>query len=396
MLRSQSGRLFHELLTRPIGRGLLNLTQNSPPIGRVSRAGWLDGAMQLDLTTDAAALTAQLVNIESVSLHEQEIADAVEEALRSLGHLEVVRLGNNVVARTDLGLGERVVIAGHLDTVPVNDNLPARLEDGILHGLGSCDMKGGDAVMLRVAATVPRPNRDVTFIFYEAEEIEAVHNGLRRLAAERPDLLAADFAILMEPSNAVVEAGCQGTLRVDVRTTGERAHTARAWRGVNAIHKAGEVLRRLEEYQPRRPVIDGLEYHEGLNAVAVRGGVSGNVVPDECVVEVNYRFAPDRSEAEAAAYVREFFAGYDVELTDSAPGALPGLDVPAAKAFVDAVGGTPAPKFGWTDVARFSALGVPAVNYGPGDPMFAHKKDEHVPVEHILRCEAQLVRWLTS
>ncbi len=209
--------------------------------------------------------------------------------------------------------------------------------------------------------------------------------------------MEGDFAILMEPSNAGVEAGCQGTLRVDVRTTGERAHTARSWQGDNAIHRAGGVLARLQAYEARKPVIDGLEYHEGLNAVFVRGGVAGNVVPDECVVEVNFRFAPDRSEAEAEAFVREFFEGYDVTVTDSAPGALPGLQVPAAKAFLEAVGGpdgTVNPKFGWTDVARFTGLGVPAVNFGPGDPLYAHKQDEQVPVEHIERCERLLRAWL--
>jgi len=350
----------------------------------------------LDLTADPVELTRVLCDIESVSGNEKAIADAVEQALRGLGHLDVVRRGNNIVARTRLGRSERVVIAGHLDTVPLNDNLPARRDGALLHGLGTCDMKGGDAVILRIAATVPEPNRDVTFILYDAEEIAAEHNGLRKLAETDPDLLAGDFAILMEPSNAGVEAGCQGTLRVEVRTTGERAHTARAWRGVNAIHRAGEVLRLLEAYEPRKPVIDGLEYHEGLNAVFVRGGVAGNVVPDECVVEVNYRFAPDFSEADAEAYVRDFFEGYDVTLTDCAPGALPGLDVPAAQAFVDLVGGEVFPKFGWTDVARFSALGIPAVNFGPGDPLFAHKQEEHVPVEHIERCEAILTRWLTS
>lgn len=354
--------------------------------------------MQLDLTTDVVALTEQLVNIESVSRHEQEIADAVETALAAYDHLTVSRHGNTVVARTDLGLGERVVIAGHLDTVPLNDNLPARYEQraggDVLHGLGTCDMKGGDAVILRLAATLTEPVRDVTYLLYDAEEIEAVHNGLNKLSQSHPELMSADFAILMEPSNAGVEAGCQGTLRVEVRTTGERAHSARSWRGVNAIHKAGEVLRRLEAYDARRPVIDGLEYHEGLNAVAIRGGVAGNVVPDECVVEVNYRFAPDRSVEEAEAFVREFFHGFEVTLTDSAPGALPGLDRPAAKAFVEAVGGEVAPKFGWTDVARFSALGVPAVNFGPGDPLFAHKQDEHVPVEQIRRSEDLLRAWL--
>ena len=354
--------------------------------------------MTLDLTADAVTLTQQLVDIESVSRNEQAIADAVEAALTPLDHLRVTRLGNTVVARTELGRGERVVIAGHLDTVPLNHNLPARLdaEAGILHGLGTCDMKGGDAVMLRIAATVREPNRDLTLVFYEGEEIEGEFNGLRLLGESDPDLLAADFAILMEPSDAIVEAGCQGTLRVEVRTTGERAHSARSWKGVNAIHKVGEVLDRLNRYEARRPVIDGLEYHEGLNAVAIQGGVAGNVIPDECVVEVNYRFAPDRSEAEAEQFVREFFAGFDLVVTDSAPGALPGLDVPAAKAFVDAVGGEVNPKFGWTDVSRFSALGVPAVNFGPGDPMFAHKQDEHVPVEHIERCEQQLRDWLEA
>ncbi len=348
----------------------------------------------LDLSRDAVTLTEQLVNIESVSRNERAIADAVEAALRTLGHLTVTRLGHTVVARTDLGRPERVVIAGHLDTVPLNDNLPARREGPLLHGLGTCDMKGGDAVMLRLAAHLPEPSRDVTFIFYEAEEIEAEFNGLHLLAQRHPELMRADFAILMEPSNAVVEAGCQGTLRVDVRTTGERAHSARSWMGDNAIHKAADILGRLQQYDARMPVIDGLEFHEGLNAVFIRGGVAGNVLPDECVVEVNFRFAPDRSEAEAEQFVRDFFEGYDVTVTDSAPGALPGLDVPAAKAFLEAVGGESNPKFGWTDVARFAGLGVPAVNFGPGDPLLAHKQEEHVPVEQIERCEQQLRAWL--
>lgn len=354
--------------------------------------------MTLDLETDAVTLTEQLVNIESVSHHEAAIADAVEAALTPLAHLAVTRRGNTVVARTDLGRGERVVIAGHLDTVPVNDNLPARREsrpDGdLLHGLGTCDMKGGDAVMLKLAADVTEPNRDLTFIFYEAEEVDSVHNGLRKLTVSDPDLVEADFAILMEPSNASVEAGCQGTLRVDVRTTGERAHAARAWMGVNAIHRAAPILARLNDYEARTPLIDGLEYHEGLNATGIRGGVAGNVIPDECVVEVNFRFAPDRSEADAEAFVRDFLEGFDVTVTDLAAGAMPGLDRPAAKAFVEAVGGEAAPKFGWTDVAQFTKLGVPAVNFGPGDPMYAHKQDEHVPVEHIERCERVLRTWL--
>jgi succinyl-diaminopimelate desuccinylase len=306
----------------------------------------------------------------------------------------VQRFGHTVVARTRHGRPERVVVAGHLDTVPLNDNLPARRDETRLHGLGSCDMKGGVAVALRVAATMPVTNRDLTFLFYECEEVEAERNGLQLLSQSNPELLEADFAILMEPSDGVVEAGCQGTLRVDVTTRGERAHSARSWTGVNAIHGAADVLARLSAYQPRRPVIDGLEYHEGLNAVFISGGVAGNVLPDLCTVSVNHRFAPDRSVEEAYAHVREVFEGYEVELSDCAPAAMPGLSVPAAAAFVEAVGGTANPKFGWTDVARFSALGIPAVNFGPGDPHLAHKQDEFVPLDQIRTVERQLRGWL--
>ena len=350
--------------------------------------------MGLDLSDDVVTLTQQIVDVESVSRDEQHLADLVEAALRALDHLQVTRIGNSLVARTDLGLGERVVVAGHLDTVPLNDNLPSRNDGTLLHGLGTCDMKGGVAVALRLAHDVTRPNRDLTYVFYECEEIEGVHNGLRRIAAERPDLVEADFAILMEPSDALVEAGCQGTIRVEVHVPGEAAHSARSWRGVNAVHRAGEVLRRLDDYEARRPVIDGLEYREGLNAVLISGGVATNVLPPSCQVTVNYRFAPDRSVEEALEFVRQFFDGYELEVTDAEPGALPGLGVPAAKAFVEVVGGEPKPKFGWTDVARFTGLGVPAVNYGPGDPMFAHKQDEHVPLAQLHACEQTMRRWL--
>jgi succinyl-diaminopimelate desuccinylase len=350
--------------------------------------------MSLDLTADAVSLTEQLVNIESVSGNERAIADAVEAALRPLDGLEVHRFGHTIVARTNLGSGERVVLAGHLDTVPVNGNLPATRDEKGLHGLGACDMKSGCAVALRLAATMPATNRDITYLFYECEEVEAERNGLSLLSQSHPDLLEADFAILMEPSGAVVEAGCQGTMRVDVTTRGERAHSARSWMGSNAIHAAADVLARLNAYEPRRPVIDGLEYHEGLNAVFVEGGVAGNVLPDRARVSVNYRFAPDRSEEDALAHMREVFDGHEIEVSDSAPAAMPGLSVPAAAAFVEAVGGEVNPKFGWTDVARFSQLGVPAVNFGPGDPQMAHKADEFVPIEHIHRVEAQLRSWL--
>ena len=350
----------------------------------------------LDLSRDVVALTADLVDIASESLAEQEICDAVEGALGALPHLDVVRDGHTLVARTSLGRAERVVIAGHLDTVPANANLPSRLDNGVLWGLGTCDMKGGVAIALRLAAHVAAPTRDVTFVFYEGEEIAHEFNGLGRVARERPDLLTADFAILMEPTDAIVEAGCQGTLRVDVITRGERAHSARSWKGSNAVHAASEVLNRLTTYTPREVEIDGLVYREGMNAVGISGGVAGNVVPDEARVSVNFRFAPDLDEKQALSHVQELFEGFEIEVTDTAPGALPGLDHPAASAFVEAIGVAVKPKYGWTDVAQFTQLGIPAVNFGPGDPMFAHKADEHVPVEHLIRVEEALTTWLTT
>ncbi|MET8553846.1 succinyl-diaminopimelate desuccinylase [Streptomyces sp. NPDC004959] len=353
----------------------------------------------LDLGLDAGALTAALVDVPSVSGEEGPLADAIEAALRPLPHLTVDRHGNNIVARTHLGRAERVVLAGHIDTVPIADNVPSRLDaDGLLWGCGTSDMKAGVAVQLRLAATLPDPNRDLTFVFYDNEEVAADRNGLGHLASAHPDWLAGDFAVLLEPSDGEVEGGCQGTLRVHLHTRGERAHSARAWMGANAIHAAAPILDRLAAYEPRRPLVDGLEYREGLNAVRIEGGVAGNVIPDACVVTVNYRYAPDLSGDEALAHVEEVFAGCDVTdfvVDDHSPAARPGLTHPAAAAFVAAVGGTPRPKFGWTDVARFSALGVPAVNYGPGNPLLAHKREENVEIRHVLAAEERLRSWLT-
>ena len=352
--------------------------------------------MDLDLSSDSADLTAALVDVESVSGEEADLAVAIGRALRELPHLSVHSDGNTVVARTSLGRPHRVVVAGHIDTVPIAGNLPSRRENGLLYGCGSCDMKSGVAVALRLAARLTQPRPDVTYVFYDCEEVEAERNGLLRVSRNRPDLLQGDFAVLMEPTGALIEGGCQGTMRAEVTTRGKRAHSARSWMGSNAIHAAGGILDLLRSYQPREPEVDGLVYHEGLNAVGISGGVAGNVIPDECTVTVNYRFAPDRSEAEAVAHVREVFAGYEVEITDSAPAARPGLDHPAAAPLLAAVPGAPRAKFGWTDVARFALLGMPALNYGPGDPMLAHSPDEHVPVAQIAECETTMEAWLTA
>jgi succinyl-diaminopimelate desuccinylase len=353
----------------------------------------------LDLRSDPIALTAALVDIPSESGHETRIADEVEAALREQARgFEVVRHGNAVLARTNLGRPTRVLLAGHLDTVPIADNVPSRRSAEELHGCGTVDMKSGDAVFLHVAATLADPSRDITVVLYDCEEIEAAANGLGRIERELPDWLRADVAILGEPSGGYIEAGCQGTLRVVVTATGTRAHSARPWIGDNAIHKLGKVLDQLSGYEARHVEIDGCTYREGLSAVRIDGGVADNVIPDRASVTLNFRFAPDRSIEQAREHLHRVLDGLDVsiEQTDAAPGALPGLSHPAAAALVKAAGGQVRAKFGWTDVARFAALGIPAVNYGPGDPSLAHRADERVPVGQITAAVDMLRGYLGS
>jgi len=356
--------------------------------------------MLLDLTMSSVDLTRTICDIPSVSGDEKNLADIIEAALSPLDHLEVIRHGNTIVARTQLGRAQRVVIAGHIDTVPINENLPTRAVDidGEPHlwGRGTVDMKAGVAVQLKLAAELTAPMSDITWMWYDNEEVAASLNGLNLLSAERPDLFVADFAILGEPSNGQVEGGCNGTLRAIVRTRGVRAHSARAWIGENAIHSAAPILSRLAEYRAKEVQVEGLAYRESLSAVRITGGVAGNVIPDLCEVEVNYRFAPSKTAADAEAHVRGVLVGFDVEITDSAEGARPGLDAPIAQHFVKAVGAVPRPKYGWTDVARFSALGIPAVNYGPGDPHLAHHDQERVPLAQIDAVEQGLRAWLTA
>ncbi|MGO4186867.1 succinyl-diaminopimelate desuccinylase [Pseudarthrobacter sp. TAF60_1] len=365
----------------------------------------------LDLRQDVAVLTAALMDINSVSGNEKVLADAVDLALRAIPQLRVVRDGDSIIARTELGLPERVILAGHLDTVPLpttegaRGTVPSTWESGIpgkgvLYGRGATDMKGGVAVQLALAATMfdggASPQRDVTFVFYDHEEVEAVKSGLGRLVRNHGDLLDGDFAILLEPTHGTVEGGCNGTSRFEATTVGEAAHSARAWMGSNAIHAAAPILARLAAYTPQTINVDGLDYRESLNAVKINGGTAGNVIPDRCVVEINYRFAPDKSPDQAEAVVRELLAGFEVVRTDAAAGARPGLNHPAAASFVAAVGAEPKPKYGWTDVARFSELGIPAVNFGPGDPLLAHKDEEHVDADAIRECLRALRSWLAD
>lgn len=332
---------------------------------------------------DLLARTADLVAIPSESHHEAALADHVEARLRALGHVQVDRLGDNVVARTAAGRDMRLVVAGHLDTVPANGNGTPEIRDDVLWGLGAADMKGGLAVMLELAATVPDPAIDVTWIFYAGEEVAADQNGLGHLFAQRPDLVAGDAAVLGEPTGAALEVGCQGAMRLRVELRGARAHTARPWMGRNALHRAGRVLAALDDYEARRPVIDGCTYHEALQAVFVEGGVAGNVVPDRAVVTLNHRFAPDRTRHDAQAHVEGVLAphlveGDSVTVEDVADAAPPGLTHPLLAALRERNALEVRAKLGWTDVSRFAAAGIPATNFGPGDSALAHTRGERV------------------
>jgi len=363
--------------------------------------------MELDARGPVAELARQLIDIPSVSGDEGAIADAIEAVLRSVPHLEVLRDGNAVLARTSLGRASRVLIAGHIDTVPIKGNVPgAWSDDGTeLIGRGSVDMKAGVAVALSLAVELAEPAHDVTWIFYDLEEVEATRNGLGRVARNHPQWLTGDFAILGEPTSGAIEGGCNGTLRAEVRVGGVAAHSARSWKGVNAIHGAGPLLAVLAAYEAQTLTVDGLEYREGLNAVGIRGGIAGNVVPDECVVTINYRFAPAWSVAQAQDRLKRVVEGagladWDLEFTDLASAARPGLDAPLAAGFVRAVtaasGIAPRAKLGWTDVARFGELGIPAVNFGPGNPELAHADDERCNVADIENCRSALAAWLTQ
>jgi succinyl-diaminopimelate desuccinylase len=332
---------------------------------------------------DLLAGTAELVDIPSESHQEGALTDHLEARLRSVDHLDVERVGANLVARTHLGRPSRVVLAGHTDTVPANGNQGARLDGDTLWGLGSADMKGGLAVFLALAQALDAPTRDITWIFYAGEEVAASRNGLGHLVRDRPELVAGDVAILGEPTGGQIEAGCQGTMRVEVTVRGERAHTARPWMGRNAVHRLGAVLRAVEAFPDTRPVVDGCEYREAMQAVLVEGGVAANVVPDLAKVTINYRFAPDRDAEQARERLASQLegvleAGDELTVVDVAEGARPGLDHPVLQRLVQHHGLAVTAKLGWTDVARFAQLGIPACNLGPGDSELAHQADERV------------------
>ena len=350
----------------------------------------------MKIDQEIGALTLDLVNIASVSQDEQAIADSIQAALVEVKHLKVSRISNSIIAQTNFGANQRVVIAGHLDTVPANNNFPGKKTSTEVIGLGSVDMKSGIAAALKLASAVTNAKYDVTYLFYESEEIETKYNGLELITKQAKDLLNCDFAILMEPTNGIIEVGCQGTLRFQVSARGTRSHSARWWNGENAIHALTPVLEILNSYKSREPIIDGHKFREGLQAVKINGGVAGNVVPDEVTMTINHRFAPDTTPAEAEENMKKLFKDFNFQLLDVASGAPTGLNNELIKDFVSKIGTAIAPKFGWTDVARFAAAGIPAINFGPGDPNLAHHPDEAVKIKQIEDVFASLKDWLTK
>lgn len=339
---------------------------------------------------DLVKLCSDLIAIPSPSHSEEKISNYIFDLLQSFEGLSVDRIGNNVVATSHLGRGRKVIVAGHMDTVPANGNEFPRISDGIINGLGSADMKSGLAVMIGLAQKAASLKSDVTFVFYVCEEVSSKFSGLVEIGSVDSSILTADAAILLEPTSCRIEAGCQGTMRVRIELLGRSAHTARPWMGVNAIHRLGDLIRTVASLEPRQPVIDGLVFRESLQVVKVEGGRSNNVVPDRGSIVVNYRFAPDRTLVQAEAYLRELFGefiipeqGDSLELVEGVEGALPNLERVVIEDLAKASNLPPRAKLGWTDVAFFSSRGIPATNFGPGDPLVAHTKDEYVNIDEI-------------
>ena len=336
-------------------------------------------------------MTSTLVAIPSVSFEEAAIVDFLHDRLNQIPWLETTRIGDNLIARTNMEKGQRLLLGGHTDTVPANNNLEPRLEGETLWGLGAADMKGGLAVMLSLAEAIPSPAFDMTYLFYAREEVAAEHSGLKDIVDAAPELLDADLALLGEPTSGTVEAGCQGTMRFILELKGERAHTARPWMGVNAIHRLDKALNVLNEYKERKPVIEGCEYHEALQAVRIEGGVAGNVVPDSVALTFNHRVAPDRDLEEAEDFIRSLFSSIitpedTLTLEDSAPPAKPGLSNPMLASMIGKHDLQARAKLGWTDVAFFDQRGIPAANFGPGDATLAHTQEERITKAAVDSC----------
>ncbi len=342
-----------------------------------------------------------MVSIPSVSHAEKEIADFVEDLLGTYPYLRLRRIGNNIAATAERGFERKVILAGHLDTVPVA-GLEASLAPDAVSGRGSVDMKGGLAVLIRLAANAESFPLNTAFIFYAKEEVKRLDSGLLEIEQAAPELLTGNLAVLAEPTNTHVELGCQGVMRVVVRLGGKSAHSARPWAGVNAIHRLGVLLERVNSFGRREIGVDGLLYAESLQAVKIEGGTGKNVVPDQAAVTLSYRFSPASDTESAYAFLCKTFEdvidpelGDEITVEEAAPSALPHLFQDGVQKLIALTGKEPVAKLGWTDVAFFSERGIASVNFGPGDAEMAHGPREVIGTEQLENCYAVLRQFLS-
>jgi succinyl-diaminopimelate desuccinylase len=355
-----------------------------------------------DLGARLAARTLQLVDGASESGAEAALAAGVLAALRS-GGVDARDAGDSCVVAAIPGPAGAplIVLAGHLDTVPAQDNLPGRIDDGVVFGLGASDMKGADAVIietaLALAAAPGRARFGVLACLFAREELPVAESTLTPLLAREQQLRGADLALVMEPTANTLQAGCLGNINATWTFHGVAAHSARPWQGDNAItHAAAGITRLAAAAPPERRLLDGLEFSEVISVTRIRGGIADNVLPDRVDCHVNYRYAPDRSAADAERRLHELCEtdGATLTITSNAPSAPVALDNPLVRALIAAGDLDVGPKQAWTPVAEFAAAGVPAVNIGPGDPAFAHRRDEQVEVSALVRCARTLEAFL--
>jgi len=330
-----------------------------------------------------ARIALDLVNIRSVSRQELEITTWIAEHVASLPNLQVRHRQDDAVV---FGLPGRpdVILAGHSDTVPEQGNLPGRLENGHVHGLGAADMKGSLAVMLSLAAELDRLHLQLNplFVIFGREELPLAESVLERLFTACPYILEARLAVMMEPTANRLQAGCLGNIVASLTFHGVAAHSARPWLGVNAIHEAIRSLHPLVDAPPEEVELGGLTFREVLSVTEISGGIANNVIPHRVACGLNFRYAGHRSKAQAEARLRELVGSSGQLSVDSnAPSAPVRADNPLL-ARLRLAGGLPLEaKQAWTPVAEFAAHGVDAVNFGPGDPASAHRRDELISVE---------------
>jgi succinyl-diaminopimelate desuccinylase len=343
---------------------------------------------------DLAARTLELIDIPSASRSEARLRDHVSEAVTLPA---AYATGDALLFATERTSRPLVLLAGHLDTVPAQGNLPGRIDEGWVVGLGASDMKGGLAVMIELARWIaeeqPALRYDTAFLFFVREELSTEESALPRVFAEVPLVTASDLVVMLEPTDNEIHAGCLGNLNAILVFEGRSAHSARPWQGVNAIGLAVEGLRPIVSAKPVEVTAGGLTFVEVLSATRIAGGIADNVVPDRVEVGLNYRYAPSRTREEAEERLREL-VGAELEVTSNSPAARVASGSPLVKRLRDAGDLALEPKQAWTPVAEFAAQGLDAVNFGPGAPRYAHRRDERVAIAELERSFETLVRFL--